>query len=79
MIPAEAIEAGWEQARADADGYPYPEREDIRRILEAAAPYMLAAAWVDGFTACAYEHMAQDKDPTRPITRISPYRKRQAS
>lgn len=41
-ISEEAVEAAWEQARDDADGYPYPERDEIRRILEAAAPHMLS-------------------------------------
>ena len=40
MIPEEAVDAAWNQARDASDGYPYPEREEIRRILEAAAPHM---------------------------------------
>ena len=71
MIPAEAVEAGWEQARADADGYPYPEREDIRRILEAAAPHMLihvhhhdienhARSYNEGYETCMAQDLAAD-------------------
>lgn len=44
MIPEGAVEAAWEQARSDSDGYPFPEREEIRRLLEATAPHMLAEA-----------------------------------
>jgi hypothetical protein len=32
-----------------------------------------ADAWEAGFTACAQEHMHQQKDPTHPITRINPH------
>lgn len=58
-IPDEAVEAAWEQSRKDSDGYPYPEREETRRILEAAAPHMAAPVWDEGYRAgagdCDYE------------------------
>jgi len=30
-------------------------------------------AWDEGFTACAYEHVQQDRGPGRPIARTNPY------
>jgi hypothetical protein len=42
VIPDEAVEAAWEQARAD--------RDDVRRILEAAAPFFAAKALEDAAT-----------------------------
>ena len=48
MIPPEAIEAAHEQL--DAMGS-YVPRKYIEAALEAAAPYMLAAAWLEGHEA----------------------------
>lgn len=31
------------------------------------------AAWDEGFSACATEHMRQRQDPDYPITRTNPY------
>lgn len=33
-----------------------------------------AAAWDDGFTACAHEHMKQRDDSTYALTRVNPHR-----
>ena len=68
VIPDEAVDAAWEQARADADGYPYPDREEIRRILESAAPHMFARIIADAtrhIQAQALEDAATKLDGTR--------------
>ena len=33
-----------------------------------------AAAYDEGFTACAGEHTKQREDPSHPITRVNPYK-----
>ncbi|MDQ0102300.1 regulator of replication initiation timing [Paenarthrobacter nicotinovorans] len=43
------------------------------RIASDEAVERLARAWDEGFTACAHEHMKQEKDPAHPITRTNPY------
>jgi hypothetical protein len=47
--------------------------EWMRTALTAAAPFIAAQAWEEGSTSCAHEHMAQDKEPTHPITRTNPH------
>lgn len=52
MIPAEAVEAALKLIRSDAEkALTCPLPELIERILEAAAPPMLAAAWDEGIEA----------------------------
>jgi len=47
----------------------------IDNIFSAAEIEAIKArAWDDGFTACAYEHVQQDRDRNHPITRTNPYR-----
>jgi hypothetical protein len=48
MIPEEAIEAALIVLRRD-DLWDLSDREECLAILEAAAPYMLAGAWDEGF------------------------------
>jgi hypothetical protein len=77
-IPEEAVEAGWEQARQDADGYPYPEKEEIRRILEAAAPSLQREAWLLGHAAGRdYQGDGWNSDAHDPAL-DNPYAKGQA-
>lgn len=62
MIPDEAVEAAWERTRDNSDGYPYPEREEIRRILEAAAPFIAAQA-LENAADAVDEDLYDDHDP----------------
>ena len=48
--------------------------QGLKMYSEADFNKALAEAFDDGFTACAHEHMKQDKDPAHPITRVNPYR-----
>ena len=57
-IPTEAIDAA-AKIVADREGYGWVNdeyREVARSILEAAAPYMLAAAWDDGYDRAESDH-----------------------
>ena len=68
MIPETAVEAAYRVASFDCmEGKPFESKEDVRRILEAAAPHMLAEAWELGREV----GLDQDFDATTQIT--NPY------
>jgi hypothetical protein len=66
VIPAEAVEAAYAAIN-------YPDRraidyDEIKIILEAAAPHMLAAAWDEGEQAGAMNHAAEEYPEVKDIT-----------
>jgi hypothetical protein len=76
MIPHEAIKAAARvmHAKDVNDGYgDYASEEyteDARRILEATAPYLMAAAWDEGMEAM----YATTSSEWPPIPEANPYR-----
>lgn len=76
MIPAEAVEAAAEAIMHAAFGQELPEApEDLARAaLEAAAPYIRAQAWDEGFDRGFYDPLAgSDKDASESLA-VNPYR-----
>ena len=60
VIPAEAVEAALNEWAC----WP-PRAELVTKILEAAAPYMLAEAWDEGYTL-GYADCANKQESNRP-------------
>jgi len=85
MVSDEAVEAAARAHQAERAKLGYSNWDELndmgkewrldhmRHALTAAAPFIAAQAWDEGFTSCAHEHMTQDKDPTHPITRTNPH------
>jgi hypothetical protein len=78
VIPAEAVEAAakvliWEQSHGSYGYHPegHPKRDDMdryaekhaRAALEAAAPYMMRAAWDEGYTIGNRHDGRRDANP----------------
>lgn len=72
VIPAEAVEAAAKQmAVNDGDLIGWAlYQADAQRVLEAAAPYMMAAAWEEAIEA--YKAWTWDDENMDPLT--NPYR-----
>jgi hypothetical protein len=81
VIPADAVEAAAKALATDrkaehwfseeewegiiADQYKEPYRRKARAALEAAAPYILAQAWEEGYTL-GYADCANKQESNRP-------------
>jgi hypothetical protein len=75
VIPVEAVEAAWESLwNSGVDDRP-ATREELRRALEAAAPYMLRDAWESGWANARGNYMALYNGQEIPnwITLRNPY------
>lgn len=68
MIPDEAVEAAL-RVLPDGAGV-YVNRDDLRAILEAAAPYIAAQAWDEAIEA--YKAWTWDDENIDPLA--NPYR-----
>ena len=64
VIPAEAVEAAM-QAWLERSGKPgaWSLEEEVRAALEAAAPYMLAGAWGQGYKAGLFDKEYYSHNP----------------
>ena len=47
--------------------------QGLRMYSESEVQAIKAAAFDEGFTTCAHEHMQQRENPSHPITRVNPY------
>jgi hypothetical protein len=51
VIPDDAVEAAWAASKMKDRSRASISREEIRHILEAAAPHLMRAAWDEGWEA----------------------------
>lgn len=84
VAACEALAEEWERLAADAAwaaGYRAAwgsSAGQVRAALgdpDAVLVQVRAAAWDEGFTACAQEFSRQRREPDHPITRTNPYRR----
>lgn len=63
MIPDEAVEAAYSAPGSDA----YVNKEDVRKMLKAAAPNMMASAWQRGYLYSYYQERGYVDDGTADV------------
>jgi hypothetical protein len=65
LVSADMDGYGWDAENDDPAPFMPRARERARTYLEAAAPYMLAEAWDEGYTL-GYADCANKQEPNRP-------------
>jgi hypothetical protein len=63
VIPDEAVEAAYAHLGPDDTGFRYVNKARLRGLLEAAAPFIAAQAWDEGFKQGGPMHDENMDDP----------------